>query len=104
MTDRRQPVPSTLPFAQTTPGPDVGTDPTQAAPEATLDLPSSDRVDPAGSLDAGRMIGRFVVCKRLGEGGMGIVLAGHDADLGRPVAIKLVKSNVDHPAYRARLL
>src|SRR5262249_37671704 len=96
--DSPEPVPSTLPFAQTTP----------AAPSGTLDLPTGDRVDaaagPDGAIAAGRMIGRFVVGRRLGEGGMGIVLAGHDADLGRPVAIKLVKSEVDHPAYRARLL
>ncbi|MDQ3336195.1 MAG: serine/threonine protein kinase [Myxococcota bacterium] len=71
---------------------------------ATLDLPASDQVATAGHLDPGQLIGRFVIRSRLGEGGMGIVLAGHDADLGRPVAIKVVKDSADHPAYRARLL
>jgi hypothetical protein len=35
---------------------------------------------------------------------MGVVLACDDADLGRPVALKLVRADAEHPAYRARLL
>jgi hypothetical protein len=35
---------------------------------------------------------------------MGVVFSGEDIDLGRPVAIKLVRSKDEHPAYRARLL
>jgi len=70
----------------------------------TLDLPASDQVASAGDLDPGQVIGHFVIRSRLGEGGMGMVLAGHDADLGRPVAIKVVKDSADHPAYRERLL
>ncbi|MDQ3371065.1 MAG: serine/threonine protein kinase, partial [Myxococcota bacterium] len=73
-------------------------------PGATLDLPASDRVDAAHDLAPGQVIGHFVIRARLGEGGMGVVLAGHDADLGRPVAIKIVKQAGDHPSYRARLL
>jgi len=75
-----------------------------ALPGGTLDLPASDQVASAGELDPGQVIGHFVIRSRLGEGGMGMVLAGHDADLGRPVAIKVVKDSADHPAYRARLL
>ncbi len=71
--------------------------------DGTLELPAADQVA-AANLAPGSMIGRFVIRSRLGEGGMGIVLAGEDPDLGRPVAIKLVRSDVDHPAYRARLL
>jgi len=56
------------------------------------------------SLEPGRRIGRFVIRKRLGEGGMGVVLAGHDPELGRRVAIKLVRTDVDRPPYRARLM
>src|SRR5688572_30397762 len=70
----------------------------------TLDLPASDRVESAGDLAPGNVIGHFVIRSRLGEGGMGVVLAGHDADLGRPVAIKVVKESAQHPAYRDRLL
>jgi hypothetical protein len=35
---------------------------------------------------------------------MGLVLKCVDADLGRPVALKLVREGASHPAYRARLL
>ena len=71
--------------------------------DATLELPASDRAEPL-LLEPGQKIGHFVIRKRLGEGGMGLVLACHDADLGRPVAIKLLKAEVDLPQYRARLL
>jgi len=70
----------------------------------TLGVPAADRADPAPSLEPGRTLGRFVIRGQLGEGGMGVILAGHDPDLGRPVAIKLLKPEVDRPAYRARLL
>jgi predicted Ser/Thr protein kinase len=72
-------------------------------PDGTQDLPAADHIA-ADPLAPGQMIGRFVIRERLGEGGMGIVLAGEDPDLGRRVAIKLVRSEVDLPAYRARLL
>jgi predicted Ser/Thr protein kinase len=72
--------------------------------DGTLDLPVSDQVEDAGALAPGQLIGRFVIRARLGEGGMGVVVAGEDADLGRAVAIKVVKPEADHPSYRARLL
>jgi len=76
--------------------------PVDPALDATLD--ASQGAPAPLSLEPGQRIGRFVIRKRLGEGGMGVVLAGHDANLGRAVAIKLVKAEVDRPAYRARLL
>ena len=57
-----------------------------------------------GELAAGTRLGRFVVRAQLGQGGMGIVFAGEDIELGRPVAIKVVRSDIDQPAYRDRLL
>ena len=73
-------------------------------PGGTLDLPASDQVARGGDLDPGQVIGHFVIRSRLGEGGMGIVLAAHDPDLDRPVAVKVVKHAVAPPAYRGRLL
>jgi len=53
---------------------------------------------------AGESIGRFVVERRLGAGAMGVVLLAHDPDLGRPVAIKLVRVRGAGTHGRVRLL
>ncbi|HUQ05924.1 MAG TPA: protein kinase [Kofleriaceae bacterium] len=56
-----------------------------------------------GGLVAGRRLGRYVVEHRLGAGGMGEVLAAHDPELDRRVAIKLLRGEVgDHGAERLR--
>ena len=85
----------TIPIAPTEPPDDGHTDPNTSPPGGLVR---------GFDYQAGQMIGHFVVREWLGEGGMGVVLAGHDPDLGRPVAIKLVRSEMDRPAYRARLL
>jgi hypothetical protein len=71
---------------------------------ATQDLPPEDRATSAvDGVGPGAAIGRFVVRARLGAGGMGVVLAADDPDLGRQVALKLVKDDAA-PGLRARLL
>jgi serine/threonine-protein kinase len=69
---------------------------------STLGMPPGEQ--PSGELELGAMLGRFRLKHRLGQGGMGVVFAGEDVQLGRPVAIKVVRGDTDHQAYRARLL
>src|SRR5690349_16330555 len=47
-------------------------------------------------------LGRYVIDRVLGSGGMGIVYLAHDPALGREVAIKVVRSDPDG-SLRARL-
>jgi predicted Ser/Thr protein kinase len=94
---------ATLPNPITEPAP-RGPIAAGSGPDSTLDMPAADVVAGSGEVGPGAAIGHFIVRKRLGEGGMGVVLACEDADLGRAVAIKLVRTDAEHPAYRARLL
>jgi serine/threonine protein kinase/Flp pilus assembly protein TadD len=48
-------------------------------------------------------VGRYAVTGTLGEGGMGVVYSAIDDQLGRPVAIKMIKAAVTEPAARERL-
>jgi serine/threonine-protein kinase len=74
------------------------------ADDRTLDLPASDQVAAAITGAPGELIGRFEITARLGEGAMGVVFAARDPALGRRVAIKVLRSANDRPAYRDRLL
>jgi hypothetical protein len=73
--------------------------------DGTLSLAASQIAPAAPAVPGpGDRVGRFVITARLGEGGMGVVVAGHDPDLHRDVAIKLLRAGADAPGYRARLL
>jgi non-specific serine/threonine protein kinase len=48
-------------------------------------------------------IGRYSVTGLLGEGGMGVVYAAQDVQLGRSVAIKMIRAAVNSDAARERL-
>src|SRR4051794_3093520 len=51
-----------------------------------------------------RMLGEYAVRRLLGRGGMGEVWEGHDPDLDRPVAIKVILPQLSTPpAFSERL-
>jgi len=96
-----------LAYVHTTPAEPPSRDPPDAhdlALGSTLGMSGPPPGPATGELAAGTRLGRFVVRAQLGAGGMGIVFAGEDVELGRPVAIKVVRSDIDQPAYRDRLL
>src|SRR3569623_1020509 len=82
----------------------LGSAPTTPAPDSTLDMPQAEVVAAGSDIVAGAAIGHFRVRRKLGAGGMGVVLEAEDADLGRRVALKLVRTEADTPQYRDRLL
>jgi WD40 repeat protein len=51
-----------------------------------------DEPAPPGYADEPTHIGRYLILRRIGEGGMGVVYAAYDNELDRRVAIKLVHS------------
>jgi tetratricopeptide (TPR) repeat protein/predicted Ser/Thr protein kinase len=79
---------------QTAPGSDPGT---TGASEPTRLV----------ELRRGMNVGRYVVIERIGEGGMGAVYSAFDPQLDRKVALKVLRSDVQHGSVdqrRARLL
>jgi len=61
---------------------------------------------PSGDVSPGEVIGRYTVRSFIGAGGMGSVYAATDVELGRTVALKLIKAGPDGPSgtLRARFL
>jgi serine/threonine-protein kinase len=82
----------------TAPGPAVLDDAGRQA-----EVPLSFLGPPRQAGDLGTL-GPYRVLGRLGQGGMGIVLRGHDDTLDRPVAIKVLRPDLADPAAGARFL
>ena len=53
-------------------------------------------------LAPGTLLGRYVIARPIGAGGMGVVYAAHDPELDRTVAVKLLRGDGD-PDQRERL-
>lgn len=56
------------------------------------------------SIDRGTQVGRFVVVRELGRGGMGAVYAAHDPQLDRQVALKVMRDASGSEEDRVRML
>jgi predicted ATPase/serine/threonine protein kinase len=63
---------------------------------------TNERADEAD--DAPEQIGRFAVRGKLGQGGMGVVFLGHDSELERKIAIKLLRSTTREKIGALRLV
>jgi tetratricopeptide (TPR) repeat protein len=90
-----------------------GTEPPSEPPSEPRSLPSLEQTIGPGergerpfAIGPGDQIGRYLVIRQVGMGGMGAVYAAYDPELDRKIALKLVRFDPDRDgeASRARLL
>jgi len=84
---------------------DTGTDETAAPEQATPGEPSLDFLAPSDAPDHLGRLGSYEITEIIGQGGMGIVLKGHDTRLNRCVAIKVLSPALAaNPVARNRFM
>jgi hypothetical protein len=95
----------------TDPDPDPPDDSDRAALASTVDRANGRRrpTTEGDALAEGARVGRFMVLKRLGAGGMGVIYAAYDPHLDRKVALKFLRGDVVEGSHhsadaRARLI
>ncbi|MBS1148537.1 MAG: protein kinase [Myxococcaceae bacterium] len=74
------------------------------APDELGDTAASGNPRESAPRHTGEKIGRFLVIEKVGEGGMGAVYAAHDPMLNRKVALKLLRRELSHASYGARMM
>ncbi|KFE63928.1 tetratricopeptide repeat protein [Hyalangium minutum] len=90
------------------PSPSPSASPTVPPVSAAVEAVMPQWVKEGRTPDRGEQVGRYLVLEKVGQGGMGIVYSAWDPDLGRRVAIKLLRTDKQHAEGRtigqARLL
>jgi serine/threonine protein kinase len=65
-----------------------------------LDSTAPFAMQPGADSIVGARVGRYTIRQTIGFGGMGLVVAAYDSELGRSVAIKLVAGDSDQARRR----
>ena len=91
------------PLAATEPGQGETPRPVRAATpmaETLVDTGDGAQRTSSTGIAPGTKIGRFTVIEKLGQGGMGVVMAAYDPELDRRVAIKMLHDHISAATAR----
>ncbi|EDM76469.1 serine/threonine kinase family protein [Plesiocystis pacifica SIR-1] len=71
---------------------------------AMFSAPNADSAKPESTGAVAARIGRYSILRKVGQGGMGVVLLGYDEQLHRKAAIKLLRASRSGPEAHQRML